>query len=800
MSKISPLLQQYFSIREAHPNALLLFQVGDFYELFFEDAQKASAFLGIALTKRGTFENRPIPLCGVPVHSLDHHLIKLIKGGFKVALCDQLEEARAGKIVQRGVTQVLTPGTLTDLRMLEEKKASYCIALAPQAHGTTIGLAAAELLTGQIFATTIEQSKEILLEAELARFAPDEIIVHPALTNSSLVTKLKKQGYYLSFFDPISYEAIFSDWLQGHPQETQTLVRHAPALSDALLLLVGFLKQNQERALPFCSQLFVYSPDDYLILDAATQKNLELFSSTDAKTNASLFNLIDHCATAMGSRLLKKWLARPQRRKTSIQQRQNAIKSLKDQLFTREKLIEVLYNVGDLERIVGRIILRKYQHKDLLNLKQALAAIEKVKVLLADLNYDRLLEQIHANIFDSAPLLLYLQKALSDDPDSSWHIRPGYNEELDQIREHAEQGTQAIAVFENEQKLATGINSLKVKFNRIQGYTIELTKTQSASAPEHYVKLQTLVNATRYTTAELQQLEFELTSAEEIAQRLDQELFEELITYTISFGPHLRRTGQQLAILDALLGLTITATTHNWIQPEISEGGGLQISQGKHPVVSAQLGAEFVPNNTTLSQDARTWIITGPNMGGKSTYLRQVALIVLLAHIGSFVPASYAQIPLTDRIFTRIGASDNVTAGKSTFLVEMEETATICNHGTAQSLVILDEVGRGTSTYDGLAIAQAVLEYLHHQIQAKVLFATHFHELTTLTTTSHGIVAYHAASIQTSEGILLLHKIEPGCAEGSFGIEVARQANLPTQITRRAQELLNTYTQHTNPV
>ncbi len=793
--KISPLLQQYFKIKEEHPETLLLFQVGDFYELFFDDAQRASAFLGIALTKRGTFENKPIPLCGVPVHAVDHHLLKLIKGGFKVALCDQLEEARPGKVVERGVTQVLTPGTLTDLRMLDDKKASYCIALAPLADGKTIGLAAAELLTGQIFATTIDRTQDVLLDAELARFSPDEIILHPTLEASSFAKKLLQSGYVLSWFDPTSYEQIFLDWLKSHPQETQAMVLYSPAMRDSLNLLVGFLKQNQERALPFCSQLFIYSPEDYVIIDGATQRNLELFISNTGKKEGSLFYLLDQCATAMGSRLLKKWLARPIRKKHIINQRQEAIDILKDKLFVREEILSSLQQIGDLERITGRILLKRSQHKDLVSLKQAISGVAKIKAILSDFTQIKILEQIQTSLFDFSPLHKYLEQALCEDSDATWHIRSGYNHELDQARDQALYGTNALVDFENAEKSSTGINSLKVKFNRIQGYTIELTKAQSPSAPEHYIKLQTLVNATRYTTPELQKLEYQIKTAEETAQKLDVKLFEELMAYVISFGPHLRRTGQQLALLDALIGLTRCAANHNWVKPTVRESGPLHISQGKHPVVASYLGSEFVPNNTALTPDARTWVITGPNMGGKSTYLRQVALIVLLTHIGSFVPASYAEIPLTDRIFTRIGASDNVTEGKSTFLVEMEETATICNHSTAQSIVILDEVGRGTSTYDGLAIAQAVLEYLHTQIQAKVLFATHFHELTALTTLNTGIVAYHAASIQTEDGILLLHKIEPGCAEGSFGIEVARQANLPIQITQRAQTLLKSFTQ-----
>lgn len=796
MSKISPLLQQYFAIKEQHPETLLLFQVGDFYELFFEDAQTVSAFLGITLTKRGTFEDKPIPLCGVPVHALDHHLIKLIKGGFKVAICDQLEPARPGKVVERGVTQILTPGTLTDLRMLDDKKASYTVALTPMANGTTIGLAAAELLTGQIFATTIDRTDDLLLGAELARFSPDEIILPTNQTDGTLTKTLKKQGFYLSFFDPTSYQEILNEWLKGHAEEVQTLVTHAPALHDALLLLIGFLKQNQERALPFCSQLFVYSPDDYVILDPATQKNLELFPTKNTeKKNTSLFELLDYCATPMGSRLLKKWLARPLRKKTAIEQRLSVIKALITEFFIREKIIESLKQVKDLERITGRILLRRSQRKDFLQLRASLHAVKKIKVLLADIPENSLFNLIKSEIFDFSPLTHYLEHALTQDHESVWNIKTGYNAELDHLKEQAENGINELALFENNERKSTGINSLKIKFNRVQGYTIELTKAQSQSAPDHYVKLQSLVNATRYTTPELQKLEYQLQTAEDAAQKLDQQIFEELIQHTISFGPHLRKTAQQIALCDALVALTQAAINNCWTSPTIHEQHALQIINGKHPVVAALLGTEFVANTTKMNKDSRTWIITGPNMGGKSTYLRQVALIVLLGHIGSYVPSEYAEIPLIDRIFTRIGASDNVAEGKSTFLVEMEETAIICNHSTAQSLVILDEVGRGTSTYDGLAIAQSVVEYLHQEIQGFVLFATHFHEITKLTNFMPGISAYHAASIKQKNKIILLHKIEPGCAEGSFGIEVARQAQLPSTITQRAEELLTKLTE-----
>ncbi len=794
MSKPSPLLQQYFEIKAEYPDTLLLFQVGDFYELFFEDAQTASAFLGITLTKRGTYNQKPVPLCGVPIHTLDHYLIKLIRGGFKVALCDQLELARPGKLVARGVTQVLTPGTLTDARMIDEKHASYCVAIYPQPNGDT-GIAAAELLTGQLFATTISANHPALLDAELARFSPDEILLPLDQKDRPLARQIQKTGYCISWFDATSYQEIFNEWLSGNEPAVQTLVTHSPTISSALLLLIGFLKQNQERALAFTGTLSLYTPYDFLMLDAATQKNLELFPLEKKNKEAqTLFQILDQCVTAMGSRQLKKWIVRPSQKITTITERLSAITTLKENLFTREHVAQILQHIGDLERITGRILLQRNSLRDLIQLRSALLAIKKLTHTLSDIAENPYFAKLKNTLFDFSPLTTFLQKALTDDPNDQWHIRPGYNQALDQAREQTQNGAYAIAQFEASERKRTGISSLKIKFNRIQGYAIELTKAQSASAPQEYSKLQTLVNATRYTTPELQQLEYQLQTAEEQAQQLDKQIYEELIQMTLSFGPHLRKSAQTIAIIDSLYGLTSCALTHNWVAPKIKETGALHIQQGKHPVVAAHLGNEFVPNSTTMDTETRTWIITGPNMGGKSTYLRQVALIVLLAHIGSYVPASYAEIPCTDRIFTRIGASDNVTAGKSTFLVEMEETALICNHATKNSLVILDEVGRGTSTYDGLAIAQAVVEYLHTHIQAKALFATHFHEITELCKTMQGIVAYHAASIQTPEGILLLHKIEPGCAQGSFGLEVARQAQLPSAITQRAEHLLTQFT------
>lgn len=789
----TPLLQQYFAVKEQYRDALVLFQVGDFYELFFDDAKTASSFLGIALTKRGMHEGKPVPLCGVPVHALDHYLVKLVRGGFRVVLCDQKEQVRGSKLFDRVVTQVLTPGTLTDMRMLDDKSASYCAALFPTAE--MCGCAFVEILTGQFFVTVFPVEDRVMLEAELRRFSPDEVLIPDSKSGEQLDVVVRRLSFATArgtFNEPTGE---FSAWIDQIPSSSWDLAKRSEAVMGALGLLYSFLQKNQSRVLEACSGLFFYAADDYLMLDGATQRNLEIVKNAhDGSEKNTLFSVLDQAITPMGARMIKKWLVRPLVKKSQIEARHEAIEFLHRDFRIHDELALRLRDVGDFERIVGRIVLRRAQLYDYQALTRGLEGIESVRNFLIPLTSQGarigLLQKIVEGIADFTPLKNYLISAINLDQVVEGKIGVGFSVELDRLRHLAHEGTSAIAEFEQQERERTGINSLKVKFNRVQGYAIEITKANLDAVPADYLRIQTLVNGERFTTQALKNLEQELLSAQRQTEELEEKLFMQICADVEQWSSALRRVAQSLAQCDALVGLTRAAYEFGFVRPVMHEGAELSITGGRHPVVAAALGSDFVANDVRFDERIRTWVITGPNMGGKSTFLRQVALVGLMAQAGSFVPASHAFLPIFDRVFTRIGATDNVAAGKSTFLVEMEETALICNRATCKSLVVLDEVGRGTSTYDGLAIAQAVVEYLHYQVHPFALFATHFHELTALAQPESGIVAYHAASVHTPEGMILLHKIVPGCADGSFGIEVAKQVDLPAQILQRAQALV----------
>lgn len=849
---ITPLMRQYFDIKNRYPDTLLLFQVGDFYELFFEDAQKAAQCLGIALTKRGTHKGEPIPLCGVPLHAADRYIGKLIQAEFKVALCDQLEIAKPGKVVDRGVTQVLTPGTLTDSKLLDEKSASYLCICFPTAGATTLMFA--ELLTGQLFATTIAKSYEdtsfqAMIDAELNRFMPAEIVLPQNKIASTFLSQFQQKGYSVSIEHTLSVElrASASSWFERQFPSQRELLQRSKNYTDAtdnsasrilaalqhsqndneidqngksygpnrsqsyqvgsdsfifaLALLYSYLQRNNEEGLNQLKQFHYYKPEDYLLLDSSTQRNLELVKNAqDGSSAYTLFSVLDTAQTSMGSRMLKKWLLRPMIKKESIIERLDAVEKLITDHELRSLLRKHYQSVGDIERIVGRIALKRAQLHDYSALCTALASIPLIKNLIdksmsVDVSNNRvndvgLLRVLSNKIEDLSSLEQLLVSSLNDDTSNEWLIKTGYDVELDRLRSIASKGAQAMFALEQKEQQATGINSLKIRYNQVQGYGIEITNPNLKLVPTHYVRTQTLANRERFTTQELKDLERDIERSKHEVTAIERALFEKIKSEVETFLPALKKAAFSIAYLDALTALAQTAYMNHFVRPTFNDEQRIAIIEGRHPVVETRLKSRFIPNDFEMSDQNSLWIITGPNMGGKSTFLRQVALISILAQMGSFVSAGSANLTILDRIFTRIGAADNVAEGKSTFLVEMEETALICNQATKQSLVILDEVGRGTSTFDGLAIAQAVIEHIYHQIQARCLFATHYHELTALCDTFEGIHAYHAACVKTEEGIVLLHKINPGIADGSFGLEVAALAQLPSQLIARAREIV----------
>lgn len=789
--KNTPLMQQYYDIKIQYPDTLLLFQVGDFYELFFDDAKTAASFLGIALTSRGKTNNgEPVPLCGVPVHAKDHYLRKLIKGGFKVAICDQLEEAVPGKLVKRAITQVLTPGTLTDTNLLDEKTSSYLVAFYPgeQEWALIFG----ELLTAQLWATVIKAGDQRSIESELARFFPDELLIPDMRMAQQWIPFFKKLGYFTTLAQVHTHDEdhFTSSWLTHFSQNSQQYISNYAALRTALFYFYAYIKKTQSNSLAQFNQLFIYKSDDFLMMDAPTQRNLDLICNQhDGSRQHTLFSILDGATTPMGSRMIRKWIMRPLIKKEAIIQRQDVVGLLAHDVITMQTLQQLLSPLGDIERVVGRIIVGRAQLYDYSALKRCLQQVPAIKQQLGHYQHE-LFMLIQHHMGDFTKVYDYLDRALSDDTTGNQRIKNGFDKQLDYMRELIAHSNEKLIALEKDEIEKTGIQSLKIRYNNVHGYYIEITNPNKDRVPERYMRRQTLVGKERYITPELQQLAYDIERAHAHIAEREHIVFDMVQQEVLTWGTALRKLAYALAHLDALHGFAKVAYNNGYIRPELTDTHDIIIIHGRHPIIERNSETAFIPNDTQLTDTQSLWIITGPNMGGKSTYLRQVALLCIMAQCGSFIPAKKAQLPLLDRIFTRIGAGDNLAAGKSTFLVEMEETASICSQATKSSLVILDEVGRGTSTFDGLAIAQAVIEYLYEQVGARCLFATHYHELTQLHTVYPGIMPLYAASKKTDTGIIFLYKMVQGVADGSFGVEVARLAHLPPSVIDRAQQLL----------
>ena len=778
---VTPLIRHYLSVKEQYPDSLVLYQVGDFYELFFDDAKTASHVLAIALTARGSAYDKPIPLCGVPVHTLDHHLAKLVTAGFRVVIVEQLTAPQPGKLVERGVTRVLTPGTLVDSVFLTSNRASYCVALCAMEQSVAIVLI--ELLTGEVGLLLCDRRDDRLIEAELARYAPDEIII-PQEMRDPLYERVERQGYIVTRVLDDMHDTGFTQWTSSWSDTITALLERSIALRSAVRCLYRYLAHHQPEAITACTKATILAPESFLIMDRATQENLEI---------AECARLLDETKTAMGARLLRKWCATPLRDSALIEKRHAAVERGIVMPMLRDELAIMLRRLGDLERVVGRIALRRAQPDDYRIVHTALEVLPALDQTIRELFGESALNRESAALVSLRELLA---QALSPEVGTSALIASGHDAELDRLRRLVETGVDEILALEQQEQRITTIPSLKIRYHQTYGYAIEVPKSQAILVPDRYHKLQELANRWRFTTDELRALEYDMDRTKTAADAREKDLFESLALAVYQQRGLLRECAARCAEYDVLQSLAQVAHTQGYVKPLFHASRDIVIQEGRHPLVAAQTRHAFVPNDTQLTDEQSLLIITGPNMGGKSTYLKQVALIIIMAQMGSFVPARSAQLPIVDRIFTRIGASDRLSEGKSTFFVEMEETALICKHATENSLVILDEVGRGTSTYDGLAIAQAVVEYIHDSVRARCLFATHYHELADRVISGRGIAPYHAASRETAEGIVLLHTIVPGIARGSYGIEVARTANLPTQIIARAQEVLSMQSTH----
>ncbi|SMO36453.1 DNA mismatch repair protein MutS [Fodinibius sediminis] len=803
--KLTPLMQQYHDIKEEHEGAILLFRVGDFYETFADDAELVSEELGITLTKRNNGSDQT-PLAGFPYHALDTYLPKLVKKGHRVAVCEQVEnpsEAKqAGrKIVSREVTEITTPGVTMSEKLLEHKRNNYAAAVYWE--GKTAGVAFSDVSTGEF---ALSQVAKRQLNDLLQSVTPAELLLPQRLKNSVPESLL---DYNLTFIEDWVYEGDYGYNLLTDHFETHSLkgfgVERQEIAHTAAGALMHYLQETQKASLGHIKRLQAYENQEYMALDGSTKRNLELTTTIqEGQSEGTLISILDDTITAMGGRLLRKWIMRPLKRMEPIRDRLNAVEALHVNHEVREKLRDELGQVGDLERLISRICVGRANARDLAKLKTSLAQVPRIKM-----QFNQLQEPLLDDILNRLKLLVDVQerieKAIVDDPPASVRdggiFADGFNEELDELRNIARNGKNYITEIKDELSAETGINSLKIGYNKVYGYYIEVTNTHTDKVPEHFIRKQTLVNSERYITPDLKEVEEKILSSEERSKTLEYELFEDLRLYVAEYAEQVQQIAQALAELDCLQSFSEIAYRNNYCKPAIADDQVIDITKGRHPVVEKTLppGDPFIPNDIHLeNEEEQILIITGPNMAGKSIILRQTGLIVLLAQIGCFVPAEEAHIGLVDKIFTRVGASDNLAAGESTFLVEMNEAANILNNATRNSLILLDEVGRGTSTFDGLSIAWSLAEYLHNQpsVAAKTLFATHYHELNELENMYDHIVNYNVSVKEHDGKVIFLRKLVRGGADHSYGIQVADMAGLPSIVIERAKEILQNLESH----
>ena len=788
----TPMMTQYRELKRRFPDHLLLFRLGDFYELFLEDAELGARLLQITLTSR-----QGSPMAGIPHHAADGYIARLVQAGQKIAICEQMEGPGKGKkLLRRDVVRVITPGTLTDTAYLSSAANNFLMAIGRT--GTDTGVALLDVSTGEFWVGEDGPGEDAVLAAALLR-RPAEVLLPETLRGSSeLLARLQEAGAALSFGDPTL-------WSGRHA--AADLCRHfgVTALEvfglgdmgaglSAGAAALAYVRATQGDHLGHLGRLQRLRPDDCMTLDATAVRTLELLEASDGSSRSSLFGVLDETVTPMGARMLRQWLLQPLLDLDAITARQEAITALVDSPDTRAALRRLLKPVGDLARLTSRATLGVAHARDLVGLRACLAPLESLRQTAAALPAP-LLAEARSALADLADLRVTLEAALVDEPPVTLQdggiIRESWNETLQAIVTDAAEARRWIAGLEERERARTGLSSLRVRYNRVFGYGIEITHAQAARAPEEYVRRQTLTGAERYVTPELKEYEAKVLGAEERRRRLEYEMFDELRGRVAARAAELLATARALATLDVVAALAEVAHARGHVRPVLVDGGALEIVEGRHPVLEARSGQPVTPNDLALDDEARVVILTGPNMAGKSVYLRQTGHIIVLAQMGAFVPARSARLGLIDRVFTRVGAQDNLARGQSTFLVEMVETASILHNLTPRSLVLLDEVGRGTSTFDGLAIAWSVVEELHDRAsRPKVLFATHFHELTQLAGRLGGVRNFHVAVREWNDEIVFLHKVQPGGTDRSYGIQVARLAGLPTGVIARAKALL----------
>lgn len=801
-TELTPMKRQYNEIKERNQDCILFFRLGDFYEMFDEDAKVASRELDLTLTTRdrGKPKEEQTPMCGVPYHSVDAYIARLVAKGYKVAICEQMQDPATTKgLVERDITRIVTPGTVTESCMLEESRNNYFACL--YAAAGKFGMAFCDISTGAFFATTCGDAPSVA--SELGRFSPAEIIrfgdgAHDPVIDDALFHRLNccvNEGQEAAF-DPDSAESTLTSHFDASLEALG--IAGFPAATVASGALLRTLITLQKNDLAHIRQLQYYTTGRFMELDLDARRNLELTETMRTKEKkGSLLWVLDKTRTAMGGRLLRSWLEKPLLDPVEIQRRQSAVEELVESTICRSELSEALRDVSDLERVMTRIVTGNVNCRDLLGLASGLRALPAVKKQLQGLEAP-LLRKLDAAIEDLSSCADWIERTIVDDPPLTIReggiIRPGADPQADQLRDIMDGGKGVIAAIEAAERERTGIRTLKVSYNRVFGYYIEVSKSFVDQVPTEYIRKQTLTNCERYITQELKELENQVLTAKERLTALEYQIFTRLREELAQQAGRVQGTAAAIAAVDVLCSLATVAVQRGYCRPEISLGNEISITDGRHPVVEVVLkDALFVPNDTELGHaDHQVSIITGPNMAGKSTYMRQVALITLMAQIGSFVPARSARIGIVDRVFTRIGASDDLASGQSTFMVEMAEVASILKYATARSLLILDEIGRGTSTYDGMAIARAVLEYAADpkKLGAKTLFATHYHELSTMEEKLPNVKNFNIAVKKRGDKMIFLRKIVPGATDDSYGVEVAKLAGLPHAVVARAREIL----------
>ncbi len=802
MAEFTPMMKQYLSIKEDYQDTILMYRVGDFYEMFFDDAKLVSSVLDIVLTGKDCGKEERAPMCGVPFHSVDPYIARLVAKGYKVAICEQVEDPALAKgLVKREVIRIVTPGTVIESSMLDEAKNNYLCA-AFHSEGKT-GICFVDVSTGEVQLTELEESKngEQILN-ELGRFTPREILVNAQCAKlkglQSYVAKLEGTNVQTLKDAELNFdelELVITDHFDKSLDELElTSVTGTLALGMAL----RYLKKVQKTDLDNIREIQFYSDNKYMKLDFSARRNLELTETLrNREKRGTLLWVLDKTRTAMGKRLLRAWVEQPLLSAGGITERQNAVQYLVGDLAVRDEIADYMTSIHDMERLITRISYGSANARELRSLYETVQCLMPIKLLLEGAE-PRLLQRVEANIDPLEDIMTLIDHSIAEEPPFTVReggmIKDGYSPELDELRDIVANGRGYLATIEAQERERTGIPKLKIGYNKVFGYYLEVPRSFQGDVPEEWIRKQTLTNAERYITGELKELESKVLGAQERITKLEYELFCGVRETVADSLVRIQKTSHAVATLDVLCSFAKVAVDNGYVCPEITEDGSIRIVDGRHPVVEKMLGgAPFVPNDTQLDlADSQAAIITGPNMAGKSTYMRRVALIVLMAQIGCFVPASSARISICDAIFTRIGASDDLASGQSTFMVEMNEVASILKNATRQSLIILDEIGRGTSTFDGMAIAKAVLEYVcnKRKVGAKTLFATHYHELTDMEEELPGIKNYNIACKKRGDDIIFLRRIVAGPADGSYGIEVAKLAGVPNPVVKRAREVL----------